>query len=211
MLLVSIQTVESATTTIQGRTRPSVISLLHGPAMRCKVYRLPLQGPQRPLRAEMVPSVTQQLTKTEPLEPHEPTAMTTTPIAMRMVWQIGKNCWERTAGFPIQHLPIPTVMVSAITTKYSTTQTQLSRVSTHSTPMAMVSIPTSKTQPDAILHSLESTTVQLISGSRTIFRWILTAVASMIEQNTSTIPTPKTIHPTTSCQMISITTASQML
>ena len=33
----------------------------------------------------------------------------------------------------------------------------------------------------------------------------------MIEQNTSTTPTPKTIHQTTSCQMISITTVSRML
>ena len=33
----------------------------------------------------------------------------------------------------------------------------------------------------------------------------------MIELNTSTTPTPKTIHRTTSCRMISITTVSQML
>ena len=85
MLLVSTRTVESVTTTTQEHTRPSVISLLHGPAMRCKVYRLPLQGRQRPLKAEMVPSVTRLPTKTEPLEPHEPTAMTTTPTVMRMV------------------------------------------------------------------------------------------------------------------------------
>ena len=93
----------------------------------------------------------------------------------------------------------------------STTQTRLSRASTRSTLMATESILTLKTQLDATLLSLESTTVRPIFGSRTIFQWIPTAVALMIEQNISTTPTPKTIHRMTSCQTISITTVSQML
>ena len=123
---------------------------------------------------------------------------------------IGKNCSAPMGGFPIRPLPIPMETASTITTKFSIIPIRQNRVSTRWTLMETASIPILRTQPVAILRSLESPTVQPTYGSRITNRSIPIVVVLTIEPNTSTVPTLKTILPTTFCLMILTTMEFRM-